>query len=95
MQLGQNVPIQSQQYANTFQPPKLKMKKLDIKVDKVKDKLEFANHDGRHIATVSLPPYIYYEYSDVAIGANATLDELASVISLLMGNIIYHGAHKP
>lgn len=76
-------------------PPKLKMKKLDIKVDKVPDMLEFSNRDGRLIVSVSLPPYIYYEYSDVSIGPNATLDEIASVISLLMGNIIYHGAHKP
>lgn len=71
-------------------PPKLSMKKTDvlIKEDGKSQTLTFLNMDSRPIASCKMPTAPHFDYVDVTLDPYANRDELASVISLLLGIIM-------
>lgn len=75
--------------------PVLKMKRLSIKFrrihasgSQVVTALSFANMDDRTILSVTIPPKEHAEFADVSLDPNAKLDEIASVIAFLVGDLI-------
>ena len=75
----------------TVPTPIIKMKRVPIKID-LRSKAGhwvFKNEAGREIVTLTVPSKTHHSYVDVTIGPDAKLDELATVMASLMGEVIY------